>query len=102
MLQMSRAEWLDEEKEALAERVWGLRVQRGWSQIELSKRSGCTQATISHLENLHSTPTLPTLRKIARAFDLPTRELLEDNPDAQTLTEPQEDLGGVTGGRRVS
>ena len=88
-------ERLDEETEALAERVYGLRYQRGWSQIELSRRSGVTQATISSLENARRAAYMPTLRKIAQAFGLPTRELLMDNPDAQTLQEPQ-DLGAIS------
>ncbi len=82
----------DEETEALAERVYGLRYQRGWSQIELSRRAGVTQATISSVENARRAAYMPTLRKIAGAFGLPTRELLMDNPDAMLLQTPQ-DMG---------
>lgn len=98
---MLYAERLEQDTEGLAERVFGLRAQRGWSQVELSRRSGVTQATISSLEGARRVPTLPTLRKISKAFGIPIRELLADNPDATTLTKPQED-GGVTGGRQVS
>ncbi len=99
---MLYADRLEQDTEGLAERVFGLRAQRGWSQVELSRRSGVTQATISSLEGARRVPTLPTLRKISKAFGISVRELLSEKPDTTTLTEPQEDLGGVTGGRQVS
>ena len=44
------------------------RTTRNWSQSELSRRSGLTQAEVSRLENGQRTPTLRHVQLIARAF----------------------------------
>lgn len=87
MLYASR---MDEDVEVIAERIYRLRAQRGWSQSELARRADISRTTMSSLEGARRFPTLPTLRKLAGAFGLPVMELLADNPDATPLHEPQD------------
>lgn len=53
-------------------RVRALRERAGWSQVELSKRSGVPQNTLSALETGDAKrPNFNTLRKLADAFVVP-------------------------------
>jgi transcriptional regulator with XRE-family HTH domain len=55
----------------IAAQVHALRRQRGWSQEELSKRSGIAQERISKIESADfSSLTMSTLQKLSRAFDV--------------------------------
>jgi DNA-binding XRE family transcriptional regulator len=64
-----------------------LRKRRGLTQAELAKKAGVTQGYIAKLEPSNrpgqrkttrkANPSLPTLRKLARALGVPVRELLE-------------------------
>ncbi len=87
---MLYAQRMDEDIEVIAERIFQLRAQRGWSQSELAHRAGISRTTMSNLEGARRFPTLPTLRKLAGAFGLPVMELMADNPDAKLLHEPQD------------
>ncbi len=85
---------------ALADRIWELRYERGWSGSEMGRRAGIGRATVTNLERGKGTPRLWTLRKLARAFDITLDELLagvpdpdgdsETDTDADTDTEPEE------------
>lgn len=44
--------------------------ERGWNQVELSKRSKVSQRTISNMLTEEKVPTLDTVDKIAAAFGL--------------------------------
>ena len=56
-------------------RIKELRIKKGWSQEELSKRVNLSQMTISNLErNLRST-TLSTIEEISKALDCCPRML---------------------------
>jgi ribosome-binding protein aMBF1 (putative translation factor) len=46
------------------------RIKRGWSQTELAEVVGSRQPVISRLERGEGNPSLSTLHKIAKAFDL--------------------------------
>jgi len=55
-----------------------LREARGFSQLQLAKRSKVPQGYISELEAGHKkNPGLETLRKIANALGVPVVQLLE-------------------------
>ena len=55
-----------------------LREERKLTQAQLGKRAGVTEAYISMLEGgQRKNPSLPTLRKLARALGVPVTELLE-------------------------
>ena len=64
----------------LGERLWELREERGWSQKRTAKEAGLSHVTIAHLETGKVEPRLPTLRKLARTFDMTVDELLEGEP----------------------
>lgn len=63
-------------------RVKELREERGWSQTELSDRSGVRQAAISAAEN-GKPLTLDTIEKLADAFGINARFLIEHEPSAK-------------------
>lgn len=55
----------------LASQVRAIRVQRNWTQEDLARASGLSQAKISSIEGgAFESLTLNTLRKLARAFDV--------------------------------
>lgn len=67
-------------KERLALNVRLNRARKHWSQQELSKRSGVATATISFIENAKKKEPcrMATLVKLADAFGIGLRELLEE------------------------
>lgn len=61
-----------EEEEArlrIAEIVYQARSAAGLTQTALAERIGSKQSVISAIENGSQMPTIPTLRRIARAVD---------------------------------
>lgn len=61
-----------EEEEArlhVAEIVYQARAAAGLTQAALAERIGTKQSVISAIENGSQMPTIPTLRRIARAMD---------------------------------
>lgn len=60
----------------IGERIKNIRKQKKMTQVELSKKSGVKQATISAIENLHNKPTAATMELIAAALDCTMSELL--------------------------
>lgn len=52
----------------LADDVFDLRMERGWTQAELARRVGTRQANISRLENGLANPTLKFLQKLSKVF----------------------------------
>ena len=62
----------------LATVIKKLREQRDMTQEQLAKKAGVTQGYIAQLESgLRKNPSLPSLRKLARALGVPVGELLE-------------------------
>lgn len=64
-----------EDARKVAEVVTKLRLDRGWTQSELSRRSGVSQATLSRVEKGTQEPRPLTLTKLADAFDVEYWEL---------------------------
>jgi transcriptional regulator with XRE-family HTH domain len=62
----------------IADRIWELREERGWSGSELGRRAGLSRATVTSLDHGLHTPTVGTLRRVAQAFGMSIDELLED------------------------
>ena len=55
-----------------------LRIKRGWSQTELSRRSGVKQSVLSYIENGRTKhPRSDTLAMIAAALEIPVEKLLK-------------------------
>ncbi|GGS88204.1 helix-turn-helix domain-containing protein [Nonomuraea spiralis] len=60
----------------LWERVENERNQRGWTTLELQKRSGVDRATVSRWQHAKRAPLPETVNALADALGLPREELL--------------------------
>ena len=54
-----------------------LREERGWSQYELSTRTGIPRSTIASIEVGNHTPKVSGMLSFSKAFDIPVEELYE-------------------------
>lgn len=70
-----------------------LRLQRGWSQTELARRSGLNNGDLSRLEITTRRASDPTLRALERAFQLP-RSALDTPAQYCGLTDAAAGAGG--------
>ena len=72
-----QAELHDREMRQLADRIYELRDRRGWSQVELARRSGLSRTTIWNIESGGYSPSMTTLSKIASAFGMNVFRMLD-------------------------
>ncbi len=57
--------------------IRGLRAAKGITQVQLAKRAKVTRGYLAQLEAGYKTnPSLPILRKLAKALGVPVTELL--------------------------
>lgn len=56
-----------------------IRSGQGLSQFQLAKMSGVAQSTISDIERGNISPTVGTIRKLAKALGVPISALLDDD-----------------------
>jgi XRE family aerobic/anaerobic benzoate catabolism transcriptional regulator len=69
--------------ELVGQRVRSARAQRHWTIRELAERSGVSVRFLVQLESGHGNISVKRLADLARAFNVPTAELLNDDyPDA--------------------
>jgi transcriptional regulator with XRE-family HTH domain len=54
------------------------RLQKGFSQGDIEKKTGLLRCYLSRVENGHTVPSLDTLAKIAIALDLPIAQFFAD------------------------
>ena len=60
-----------------------MRIRRGWSQVELSERSGVPQPMISEIETGSvKAPQVPTLYALARALRCTVDDLIQEEKEA--------------------
>ena len=59
-----------EPKLALAVQFRWMRSERGWTQSDVAKRVGVSQQQIAKLEDPDANPTIETITKVAKAFDM--------------------------------
>ncbi|MDI9504055.1 MAG: helix-turn-helix transcriptional regulator [Erysipelotrichaceae bacterium] len=62
---------------SLGIRIRKLRVDRGWSQLDLSLEANINRNYICDLENGRRNPTLEMIIRIADAFEIEISELLK-------------------------
>lgn len=67
---------MNSEIEALAATVRRLRLQRGLSTAELSRRAGMSRATLTQIEAGGANPTLETLYALANALEAALADLI--------------------------
>lgn len=63
---------------AFAKAVYDRRTELGLTQAEVAERAGLAQAKISRIEGADAVPTLPLLRRLARALDASLSIALDD------------------------
>lgn len=66
-----------------------LRKARGMTLADLSEKSGISVSFLSQIENGKTVMTMVTLSKIARALELPMKELFEELPMADDYVRPR-------------
>jgi len=83
----------------VAKRIKALRASRRWSQLDLAKRAGVSQKTVSNLEDEEShSCQLDKLEMIANAFGIAVWELIKPDgnltseKDRAAAQEPREQL----------
>ena len=59
-------------------RLRALRQARGWSLTQLSRAAGVSAGLLSQVERGQTDPSLDTLRKLAKALDVPLFSLFQD------------------------
>src|SRR5258708_7664300 len=60
----------------IAQRLKGLRAERGWSLDELARRSNVSRASLSRLENAEVSATANVLGKLCAAYGLTMSRLI--------------------------
>ncbi|MBQ2816503.1 MAG: helix-turn-helix transcriptional regulator [Clostridia bacterium] len=68
------------------------RQARGWTEYQLSEKSGLPQSTISSWYRKDMVPTVASLEKICAAFGITLSQLFAQEGEAVTLTEKQREL----------
>lgn len=69
-----------------------LRLKKGWSQKDLSERSGVGQDTISGVESGKHEPRPSTLRKLASALGVEVAEFFAETRNDEELTARPKEL----------
>lgn len=77
----------------LGPRLRSLRLGAGMSQNQLAIRSGIPKSRLSRYENGHLLPSIPTLRRLARALAIPESALLDEASPATVFLETLESRG---------
>lgn len=85
--------------------IRGYRLQKGFSQGDIEKRTGLLRCYLSRVENGHTVPSLDTLSKIAQALDMPLAQFFAEDSlgremNTQKLTD--DELRFLTQIRRYS
>jgi len=70
----------------LAQRLKGLRTERGWSLDMAARETGVSKAMLGQIERGESSPTVATLWKIATGFRVSFSSFIEPTPAAQGET----------------
>jgi transcriptional regulator with XRE-family HTH domain len=63
---------------AIGDHIRDLRWDAHLKQVELARRAGIAQNTLSQIELGNTVPSVPTLEKLARALGVPADELLKE------------------------
>ena len=81
----------------IAERLRTVREQKNLSQRDVEKRTGLLRCYISRVEHGHTVPTVETLEKLARAFDMALYQLLYDGEGPPKPRAPIPGVGSNNG-----
>jgi ribosome-binding protein aMBF1 (putative translation factor) len=70
----------------LGQAVHDRRIELGLSQTELAERAGMTQPQVSRMEGGDTVPTLPLLRRLAKALDGTLNVAVDESDSHVTFT----------------
>ncbi len=73
-------------------RITSHRISRNWTEYQLAQKSGIPQSTISTWYRKKMLPTLSSLDKICRAFDMTLAQFLSENDGLTEITPDQREL----------
>ena len=77
----------------ILEKIRQYRIERGWTEYQLAEKSELPQSTISSWYRKNQLPTIPSLSKICRAFNITLSQFFtEDKTQIKSLTQDQADL----------
>ena len=65
-----------------SEQFRALRLSRLLTQAELAEQAGVTESTVNRIEQGHQAARISTVRKLARALDVPPADLLAKAPES--------------------
>ncbi len=68
-------------KSALGKKVRAIREEKGWSQDQLSDKSGLHRTYISGIERGQRNPTVEIVERIAKTFHVHISVLFEREPE---------------------
>lgn len=74
------------------ERILQLRLERGWSEYKLSEESGIAQTTISSWFRKDIYPSIPSLEKICKAYNITLAQFFNFDNEPVPLNENQTEL----------
>lgn len=74
------------------EKIRTLQRSRNWSKYMLAKKADLPQSTVFNMFKRNNTPTYPTLKAIAKAFDVPPSTLIDEDSERIALTGRQKEL----------
>ena len=69
----------------LSERLRSLREEKNLSQGDIEKRTGLLRFYLSRVENGHTTPSIQTLEKLARALEIPLYQIFYEGNEPPAL-----------------
>ena len=72
--------------------ITAYRQARGWTEYQLSERSGLPQSTISSWYRKNMVPTVPSLEKICEAFGITLSQLFAGDDTPIVLTAKQKEM----------
>ena len=67
---------IDEAEQALSERLYHIRTERGLTQTELSAFAGVDRKTVNRIENGHFSPSMDTLIRLSIVLKVPLAKLV--------------------------
>jgi transcriptional regulator with XRE-family HTH domain len=70
----------------IASRIASLRENRGWTQEVLSSKAEMSKSQLSRIENLHTSPPLGTISRLARALNVSIEDLIKDEKEESALS----------------
>jgi transcriptional regulator with XRE-family HTH domain len=84
--------------DGLGDRIKRLRLERGWTQVQLAEQAGCSKRAIIYYEKDGTCPPAPVLAAMAKAFGIDLEKLVgpvelgkKPSPDEPDLLNNPED-----------